>query len=72
MTSQQLKPNTQDLEQRVKILENELEQIKKQLSQSTTTASTWWLNIAGSFEQDPTFDEVVLLGEEWRKTAHES
>lgn len=29
----------------------------------------WWLKIAGSCKQDPTFDEAMRLGEEWRKSA---
>jgi hypothetical protein len=31
--------------------------------------SPWWLKVAGSFENDPTFDEAVRLGQEWRKAA---
>ncbi|MFB2880929.1 hypothetical protein [Floridanema aerugineum] len=29
----------------------------------------WWLKVSGSFENDPTFDEAVRLGQEWRKSA---
>lgn len=29
----------------------------------------WWTKVAGSFENDPTFDEAVRLGEEWRRSA---
>jgi hypothetical protein len=29
----------------------------------------WWLKVAGSFENDPTFDEANRLGQEWRKSA---
>ncbi|MFB2937081.1 DUF2281 domain-containing protein [Aerosakkonemataceae cyanobacterium BLCC-F154] len=29
----------------------------------------WWLKVAGSFENDSTFDEAIRLGQEWRKSA---
>ena len=29
----------------------------------------WWLKVAGSFENDPTFDKANRLGQEWRKSA---
>jgi len=29
----------------------------------------WWLKVAGSFENDPSFDQAVRLGQEWRKSA---
>ncbi len=69
MTSKQLQDQTSHLEQRVSTLETELLEIKLLLAQSSQPKSPWWLKVAGSFEQDPTFDEVVQLGQEWRKSA---
>jgi hypothetical protein len=57
------------LEQRVTALETELLEIKQQLAKPSHQQDPWWLKIAGSFEDDPTFDEVVKLGQEWRKSA---
>jgi len=48
----------------VTALETELLEIKQKLTQP----HSWWLKIAGSFEEDQTFDEVVKLGQEWRKS----
>ena len=69
MTSKQIQDQTSHLEQRVSTLETELLEIKRILAKSSQPKSPWWLKVAGSFEQDPTFDEVVQLGQEWRKSA---
>ena len=68
MTTKQIQDYTSQLEQRVKILETELLAIKRMLATSSQEKSHWWLKVAGSFEQDPAFDEVVQLGQEWRKS----
>ncbi len=69
MTSQQLEERSQHLESRVATLEAELVQMKRILSGFSEKEYPWWLKIAGSFENDPTFDEAVRLGQEWRKSA---
>lgn len=60
------------LENRVASLETELSQMKELLTiflQPDEPPSLWWEQVAGSFENDPDFDEAVRLGQEWRKTA---
>jgi hypothetical protein len=69
MTSQQLEERSQQLETRVATLELELAQMKQMLADSSRRKNSWWLEIAGSCENDPTFDEAVRLGQEWRKSA---
>lgn len=69
MTSQQLEERSQQLETRVAALETELAQMKQLLSGAAQKKSPWWEEIAGSFENDPNFDEAVRLGQEWRKSA---
>jgi phosphoenolpyruvate-protein kinase (PTS system EI component) len=69
MASQQIEERSERLEARVATLETELEQMKQILSGSHQKKEPWWLKVAGSFEDDPTFDEAVRLGQEWRKTA---
>ncbi|MFQ4146060.1 hypothetical protein [Chlorogloeopsis sp. ULAP02] len=69
MTNQQLEEYSQQLEMRVAILEKELAKIKQTLAESLKRKEPWWLKVAGSFENDPTFDETVCLGQEWRKLA---
>ncbi len=69
MTSQQLEERSQQLEARVAALKAELAQIKQLLSSGTQEKKPWWEQIAGSFENDPNFDEAVRLGQEWRRSA---
>lgn len=69
MTSQQLEERSQQLEARVAVLETELAQMKQMLSGFVQKQTPWWLKVAGSFENDPNFDEAVRLGQEWRKSA---
>lgn len=69
MTSQQLDDQSQQLEARVATLEAELAQVKQMLSGVLQKKVPWWLRVAGSFENDPTFDEAARLGQEWRKSA---
>ena len=68
MSIKQIQDKTSHLEQRVSTLEKELSEIKQMLAKSSGLKSPWWLKVAGSFEQDPTFDEVIKLGQEWRKS----
>jgi hypothetical protein len=68
MTSQQLEERSQQLETRVASLETELAQMKQLLAESQQQKNPWWLEIAGSCEHYPTFDEAVRLGQEWRRS----
>jgi len=38
--------------------------LKKTIAASLKRKEPWWLKVAGSFENDPTFDEAVRLGQE--------
>ena len=69
MVSQQIEDQSSHLELRVATLETELAQMKQVLSVIIEKKDPWWLKVAGSFENDPTFDEAVRLGQEWRKSA---
>jgi hypothetical protein len=69
MTNQQLEEHSQQLEIRVATLEKELVRVKQSLAESLMKKEPWWLKVAGSFEDDPTFDEAVRLGQEWRKSS---
>jgi hypothetical protein len=69
MTSQQLDNHSQHLEERVATLETELLKLKQLLSGLLREETPWWVNIAGSFEDDPTFEEAVQLGQDWRQSA---
>ena len=69
MTSQQLEERSQQLEARIATLEAELAQVKQILSSAIEQEEPWWVKVAGSFKDDPTFDEAIRLGEEWRRSA---
>ena len=69
MTSQQLEEHSQRLEARVTTLETELAQLKQMLSRFLQKEVPWWIKVASSFKNDPTFDEAVRCGQEWRKSA---
>jgi hypothetical protein len=70
MTSQQIEERSQHLEARVATLETELAQLKQILSGLVQQPTPWWLKVAGSFENDPTFDTAMRFGQDWRKTAN--
>ncbi|PSB34840.1 hypothetical protein [Chlorogloea sp. CCALA 695] len=69
MVSQQIEAQSSHIELRVATLETELAQMKQMLSVIVEKKDPWWLKVAGSFENDPTFDEAIRLGQEWRKSA---
>jgi hypothetical protein len=69
MASQNLGNHSTQLEERVAMLETELALLKQQLPDLFQKEVPWWEKVAGSFENDPTFDEAVRLGQEWRKSA---
>jgi hypothetical protein len=43
--------------------------LKKLLEAFHHKETPWWMKVAGSFENDPTFDEAVRSGQEWRQSA---
>jgi hypothetical protein len=62
----------QDLEERVALLEEEVRRLRAQVARgagaiSGQTAPDFLEQFAGVFRDDPTFDEAVRLGREWRE-----
>jgi hypothetical protein len=53
------------LEERVEILEKELATLKSYLS--LKPKRVWWQEIAGIFENDPAFEEIMTLGQSIRE-----
>jgi hypothetical protein len=63
---------TPQLEARLATLEEEMAQIKRLLIMKEESPQIpWWEKIAGSFADDPDFDEAERLGREWRKSAQD-
>lgn len=60
------------LEQRVEILEAEVALLKSQLNVVSSSVSSrtnpWWSKIAGTFADNPAYDEAMKLGREYRES----
>ncbi|WP_017305172.1 hypothetical protein [Spirulina subsalsa] len=69
MTGQPTQNQPQAIEARVTRLELELTRLKQVLATVPSLQQPWWERIAGSHANDPTFETVIQLGQEWRKTA---
>lgn len=50
-----------ELELRVTTLEEEMARLKVKLN------TPWWEKIAGTFDNDPTYDEAMALGRAYRE-----
>jgi len=50
------------LEERVAILEAEINLIKNKVENSTTTVKPWWEQITGTFVDSPDYDKAMQLG----------
>jgi hypothetical protein len=59
-------PDVPTLEKRVATLENELAEIKLQIA--AESRQSWFAHVAGSFKDEPDFDEVLRLGREVRQS----
>ena len=55
------------LEQRVLNLENTVQKVQEQLAQQPSTKKRGWRWFVGIYADSPDFDEVVKIGQEWRK-----
>jgi len=53
------------LNERVTQLEQELARLQSQVNGGSS--SPWWDRVAGRFENDSTYDEIVRLGREYRE-----
>jgi hypothetical protein len=58
----------QTTEERLSKVEKDLAELKRRLPPQKDGKS-WVEKIAGTFENDPDFDEIVKLGREFRKSA---
>jgi len=56
------------VEERLTALEQELQALKQQVTVQKDHRS-WIEKIAGTFKDDPDFEEIVRLGREFRKAA---
>jgi hypothetical protein len=57
----------EQLEERVAFLEAEVARLKNKI-EIDLPAKTWWEKIAGTFADNPTYDEAMQLGREYRES----
>ena len=58
---------TSDHEQRITQLEQELGALQRKFAR-LDQVKPWWERIAGSFEQDPIYEEAMKLGRAYRES----
>lgn len=57
---------TAQVELRLTALEQEVARLKAQIAVSPSRGNNWVEKIAGSFANDPVFDDAMRLGRQWR------
>ena len=60
-------PEQLTVEERLAAVEQQLIELKRRLP-SQTDGKSWVERIAGTFNEDPDFDEIVRLGREFRES----
>jgi hypothetical protein len=56
------------LEERVQALEEELARLKAELKRGAKSKQPWWEQIAGTFANDPVYEEAMQLGRKYRES----
>lgn len=63
----ELSPMPEQLEKRVALLEAEVARLKRKV-ESDLSPTPWWEKIAGTFADNPAYDEAMRLGREYRES----
>lgn len=58
----------QTLEDRIALIEAELETLKRKLENKEVTKPRGWRSVVGVFADDPEFEEAMRLGREYRES----
>jgi len=56
------------IEERLSKLEAEVMQLKLSLPSSANVIEPWWEKIVGVFADDPSFEEAIAIGREYRQS----
>ena len=59
-----------ELEARLAALEQTVARLEARLNKATGQTGHWWRDQAGTFANDPVYDEIVRLGREYRESLH--
>jgi len=62
---------SEQLEERVTHLEAEVARLKSKVEKDSSS-SPWWEKIAGTFSDNPAYDEAMQLGREYRNSLRPS
>ena len=57
------------IEERLAALEREVADLKRKLPQTEPVVKPWWEITAGTFADDPAFEEAMELGRQYRKSS---
>jgi hypothetical protein len=57
------------IEERLAALEREVAELKRQLPPIEPVVKPWWEITAGTFADDPAFEEAMELGRQYRKSS---
>ncbi|HMS39327.1 MAG TPA: hypothetical protein PKE69_03820 [Pyrinomonadaceae bacterium] len=57
-----------ELEKRIAVLESQFALLKSEVEKKNETKTPWWEQIAGTFADDPAYDEAMRLGREYRES----
>lgn len=57
------------IEERLAALEREVAELKRQLPLTEPIVQPWWEITAGTFADDPAFEEAMELGRQYRKSS---
>lgn len=60
-----------ELENRITVLEKEVAFLKQKIEKDEKPKEAWWKQIAGTFADDPMYDEAMRLGREYRLAQRE-
>ena len=60
-----------EMETRISVLEKELSVLKSKIEKIEKKDLPWWDKIAGTFADNPAYDEAMRLGREYRLSQRE-
>ena len=60
--------STARIEKRIEALEREVRSLKRIVKEAKSNQGPWWEQLAGTFKDDPVFDEIAEAGKKYRQS----